>query len=562
MLPGFDRSAATRPRHARRLRALALTAILSVVALAPAQAAPAGRPVSAADAQALHLLLGLVGEQYTNASPAHDATLARQARLIAQGARERVLELQAPLDAGTPSSASQPSSALQSGDAPRGTPLQQAARLLDRLTAMLQHTRVRLDPWPLSTDVQALSTRAQRTLDTLLAPRPAPPRPYKQIDSALDRAAAAARTGAGEDASFALLHAYALYAEGPGLRLQAQSPALDERLTNTLLGAGGSASSAAGVGQAASFERAISSARSDVDLVEQSLGEVQVSHATIVTNAAILVFREGLEAVLILAAITASFVGAKRHLRKPVLFGAFAGVVATAITWVVAQAILGFFGDGGLQLQAITGLLAIGVLLLVTNWFFHRVYWSEWISRFNRRRKALERFDGVGFISGQVIGFVLLGLTSVYREGFETVLFLQALQVSAGTSATLLGAGIGTAGTLLVGVVTFSMQRKLPYKRMLIVTGAMIALVLAVMVGTTLHNMQGIGWVPLTPTSFKTPLWMSTWLGVFPTWEGIAAQAGSLVFVVGSYYAAREIQVRRPQRLARARQAAATTQLS
>ncbi len=99
-----------------------------------------------------------------------------------------------------------------------------------------------------------------------------------------------------------------------------------------------------------------------------------------------IVFREGLEAVLILAAITASFIGARRRLRRPVLLGALAGLGATAVTYVLAQPLVDALGDGGLRLQAITGLLAIAVLLLVTNWFFHRVYWSEWIGRFNRRR--------------------------------------------------------------------------------------------------------------------------------------------------------------------------------
>ena len=79
------------------------------------------------------------------------------------------------------------------------------------------------------------------------------------------------------------------------------------------------------------------------------------------------------------------------------------------------------------------GLIAIGVLLLITNWFFHRSTGAEWIGKFHRRRRLLEKLDGrVGFISAQVIGLVLLGLTSVYREGFETVLFLQSLQLSAG----------------------------------------------------------------------------------------------------------------------------------
>ena len=115
-----------------------------------------------------------------------------------------------------------------------------------------------------------------------------------------------------------------------------------------------------------------------------------------VADAGVIVFREGLEAVLILAAITASFTGARRRLRRPVLLGAVAGLLATAVTYVLAQQIVQALGDGGLRLQAITGMLAIAVLLLVTNWFFHKIYWSEWIGRFNRRRRHLERIDRSG----------------------------------------------------------------------------------------------------------------------------------------------------------------------
>jgi high-affinity iron transporter len=85
---------------------------------------------------------------------------------------------------------------------------------------------------------------------------------------------------------------------------------------------------------------------------------------------------------------------------------------------------------------------------------------------------------------------------------------------------------------------------------MLILTGVLIALVLAVMVGTTVHNLQGIGWLPSTATSFEVSINWSMWLGVYPTWEGVGAQLGALVFVLGSYFAAREIQVKRPQRRA------------
>ena len=73
------------------------------------------------------------------------------------------------------------------------------------------------------------------------------------------------------------------------------------------------------------------------------------------------------------------------------------------------------------------------MLLLITNWFFHKVYWSEWIAQVPPPAQALEKLeqDRLHLRAGRSASCVL-GLTSVYREGFETVLFLQSLQLSAG----------------------------------------------------------------------------------------------------------------------------------
>ena len=283
-----------------------------------------------------------------------------------------------------------------------------------------------------------------------------------------------------------------------------------------------------------------------------TLGD-SANRATVVTNAAIIVFREGLEAVLILAAITASFVGARRRLRRPVLVGAGLGLVASAITWALAQTLLHSLDQYGEKLEAVVGLIAVGVLLLITNWFFHRVYWSEWIAKFHRRRKALEQIDRgglLGFLSAQAVGLAILGLTSVYREGFETVLFLQSLQLSAGTVAVLEGAGLGLAMTLAVAVATFALQRKLPYKRMLVYTGVMIGFVLVVMVGQTARTMQGTGWLSISSLDAELPYWLGLWFGVYPTWETIGAQIASAGFVIGSFFLAKELKVKRPQRRA------------
>src|SRR6266513_947189 len=143
----------------------------------------------------------------------------------------------------------------------------------------------------------------------------------------------------------------------------------------------------------------------------------------------ILVFREGLECILVLAAITASMVGAKRSHRRPVALGAGMAFVASLITWFIAVRIVGSLSDNmnALDLQAATGLLAVIVLLVIMNWFFHKIYWGGWIRAHNRRRKALlENGHGSEMAKRSLLwGLILLGFTSLYREGFEVVLFLQ-----------------------------------------------------------------------------------------------------------------------------------------
>ena len=285
------------------------------------------------------------------------------------------------------------------------------------------------------------------------------------------------------------------------------------------------------------------------------------SHAVAVANSAIIVFREGLEAVLVFAAVTASMLGAQRRLRRPVAAGAAVAFAATVATWFGAQAILGQFARYGDRLQAVTGLVAIAVLLVVMNWFFHKVYWTRWIGRRNAQRK---RALAGGAVGGQVLGLVALGFSSVYREGFEVVLFLQNLQLQAGTATVLEGVGIGLAGTAAVGAITFFLQQKLPYKRMLVVTGVMLGGVLVVMVGGSARTLQDVGWLSTTPLGVSFPDWWARWFELVPTWETIAAQGLAAAVVLGSYVAAEYLKVRRPRSrgLAPAARAAAPPELA
>jgi high-affinity iron transporter len=271
------------------------------------------------------------------------------------------------------------------------------------------------------------------------------------------------------------------------------------------------------------------------------------SHATVVANSAIIVFREGLEAVLIFAAVTASFLGANRARRRPVVLGAAIAFGAAVLTWFVVQALLNAASPLGPRLEAITGFIAIAVLLVVLNWFVHKVYWSEWIGRHHRRRRVLLARTGLA----ATVGLVALGFTSVYREGFEVVLFLQTLQLKDGSTTVLEGVALGLAGTAIVGVLTFWLHHRLPYRRMLVLTGALVGVVLMVMIGGTALSFQDLGWLPRHATPFTVPQWMGAWFEMYSTYETLAAQLLAGLFVVGSYWLAEELKVRRPRRAGR-----------
>jgi high-affinity Fe2+/Pb2+ permease len=185
----------------------------------------------------------------------------------------------------------------------------------------------------------------------------------------------------------------------------------------------------------------------------------------VVLNSGLLVFREGLEAILVVAAITASFLGANAARRRPVGLGVGMGLAASVVTWFCAVWIIGALGGPGLDVQAAT---------------------------------------------------------------------------------VLEGVGIGLAFTAAVGVLTFVAHHKLPYKRMLVLTGAMIGFVLVVMVGESAQELQLAGWIPTTQLGFTLPGWLGTWLAIFPTVETLAAQALAAAAVIGSYLVAEHVRARRP----------------
>ena len=216
-----------------------------------------------------------------------------------------------------------------------------------------------------------------------------------------------------------------------------------------------------------------------------------------------LVFREGLEAVLILAAhhrlvrrrraAAPRTSGLDRRGARPARLDRHLGARADAAALAPA---VRREARGGRRAHRDRGAAADHQLVLPQG-LLERVD-----RRFPPPAQALEKPTSSASSPAQALGLGLLGLTSVYREGFETVLFLQSLQLERRHDDGAGGRRPRPAARRSPSrVVTFALQRKLPYKKMLVVTGVMIGFVLVVMVGQTARMMQGTGWLPITPST-------------------------------------------------------------
>jgi high-affinity iron transporter len=409
-------------------------------------------------------------------------------------------------------------------------------------------------------DPEAVRTTAERALE--LADGVFPKRwkdasgaaDFDVIQATLDRMLAAAAQGDWGRAEQARLEAYGVFELGPEQRLRGLAPSVFQKVEGLFWYGGAGVDGLVQLLDRKAPAAELQTTRAALDdalaEAEARVGAGTGSRLAVVTNSAIIVFREGLEAVLILAALMASMVGPQRRFRRPLLLGVGFALAASVVTWVVAQTVLGSLAGWGERLEAVVSLVAIAVLLLVLNWFYHRVYWQENLHDLHRRKKRILAGASLGVLSAQALGLVALGFSSVYREGFETVLFLQALTLEAGAWTVLQGVTLGFAGVLAVFALVVALERRLPHKRMLVATGVLITGVLVVLVGQTAQTCQAVGWVPVTPIEGVTlPYWTGMWLGVYPTWEGLLAQAAALAFVLGSYAAAEALRARRRARI-------------
>jgi high-affinity iron transporter len=249
-----------------------------------------------------------------------------------------------------------------------------------------------------------------------------------------------------------------------------------------------------------------------------------------------IIFREGLESALIVGAIL-TYLEASRNNRfkKHVYYGIVIAIGATAVTWFIAEFIIEISGASRELIEAIAGVSAVAVLFWVSFWVLNKIETKRWI-------EFVKAKVWKATTTGSVMVFVLLSFFTVYREGFETVLFYQAMLSFAKYMEWYVVAGfiLGFGVIVATAIVVRKLGRRLPLKVLFALTMGIGAYMSIAFMGNAIREFQEVGYISTTPLIGTVPrldINLATMTGIHPTLETIVAQIALLaVYVVGSLY--------------------------
>jgi high-affinity iron transporter len=265
---------------------------------------------------------------------------------------------------------------------------------------------------------------------------------------------------------------------------------------------------------------------------DQELSAGGLSPLTAFLSALLILLREGLEAILVLAAIVAFVHKTGRRDAMPYIhFGWMAAVLLGAVTWVVSSYLLAISGANREVTEGITALIAAAMLLYVGYWLHSKSYAQAW-SAFIRAKVDAALGKGTLWAMAGV------AFLAVYRELFEIVLFYQTLWVQVGSEGQhYVIAGMLTAA-LLLALVAWAILKysvRLPIGPFFTATSGLLALLAVVFAGNGIAALQEAGVIGADAVSFVSiPL-----LGIHPTLQGLLAQALALALTAGGVWLAR-----------------------
>lgn len=258
------------------------------------------------------------------------------------------------------------------------------------------------------------------------------------------------------------------------------------------------------------------------------------SHAVLFGQSLLIILREGLEAILIVGALTGLLVqaGAAARIRDLGIGVGFA-IAGSLVTAALFATVLEVSVAQQEAVEGLTMLLAAVVLFWVASWMVSKIEAERWRAFVRERLHTALARRGTLALAG-------IAFLAVYREGVETVLFYAALLgtvESPGGAGAVLGGFV--LGALALGGIYLAMRRwgvRIPIRPFFAVTGVLLTIMAVSFAGKGVAELQVAGWVPATP--LRLPAFPA--LGIFPTVQTLGAQVAiAIAFVLAVAWIAR-----------------------
>ncbi|HEX7409549.1 MAG TPA: FTR1 family protein [Candidatus Binatia bacterium] len=287
----------------------------------------------------------------------------------------------------------------------------------------------------------------------------------------------------------------------------------------------------------------------DLTAVRTALQPHASPYALFIESATI-ILREGLEIVLVIGALIAYVVKTRNlAMQRAIYAGVALGVAASFVTAFVLSELLHLQPAASDVLEGLTMLLAAVVLFWVSYWLISKSEAARW------QRYIQSRVE-TALTGGRSLALGSAAFLAVYREGFETVLFYQALYASAPTASMTVTLGF-IAGAIALLLVYFLFRRfeiHIPIRQFFFVTGLFLYIMAVVFAGQGIHELQDAGMIGATFVAWVPTLPL---IGMYPSVESLAAQG---IFVALLLYAT-VVTLRRGTKVAAEKEDDAATEL-
>ncbi len=260
-------------------------------------------------------------------------------------------------------------------------------------------------------------------------------------------------------------------------------------------------------------------------IAQEMLDSTSLSGGAAFASAFFILLREGLEALLIVAALAAFLVRTKREdgLRY-IHFGWISALVLGLLTWWASTTLVSISGASREITEGVAAIVATLVLLYVGFWMHDKTSAAKW-------KKFIDDSMHKALTSGTLWTLTGLSFIAVYREAFETILFYQALwaQTSEAGKTMAFSGFLSAIGVLAVlGWLIMRYSVRLPLRQFFAVTGGLMFILAIIFAGKGIAALQEAGVLISSPVHF----FRFDLLGIYPNLQGLLVQLALIILAI------------------------------